>query len=52
MFGEGQAGSGGLAWDRGDGSLGGGEEWRSEVWETGDKKSICVCYKSVPLERV
>lgn len=23
MFGEGQAGSGGLAWDRGDGSLGG-----------------------------
>lgn len=34
MFGEGQTGSGGLAWDRGDGSLGGGVDQRFGKQET------------------
>lgn len=48
MFREGQIGSGGL--DGVDGEVGG--EWRSEVRETRDKKSMCVYYKNIPLEKV
>lgn len=52
MFREGQIGSGGLDGVDGEVGAGRGGEWRSEVRETRDKKSMCVYYKNIPLEKV
>lgn len=46
MFREGRRGSGGFDWDRRWLAWGGDEEQRSEVWERGDKRSMCVYYKN------